>query len=201
MRSQVVVVVAVAAAVIVTVPTGFAAGQAPPPPLLGVEQAPERATTGLYSTDIRRHWGEHSPSLEHEIALRLGFDQPRTTGTPWTVVTPYTCTTLQTGTRSGTQIEHIVALKEAVESGLSPYRLPVFANDLDNLTLAIPSENASKGAKDAGGTTGYVPQHNRRWFARRVLMVKRKYGLTVDSAERTALAGLLAGPNNPCSTD
>ena len=195
--STIVAASAVAIATAVCTPPETA-GQTPTPPLLGVEVAEERSASGLYNQTIREHWGEHSPSVEHELAMRLGFDQPHNESTPWTVVTPYTCTTMQTDGRNGTQIEHIVALQEAVESGLSPYRLPVFANDLDNLTLVTPTANRSKGAKDAGGTIGYVPPHNKRWFARRVLTVKRKYGLTIDAAERHALAGLLAGANNPC---
>ena len=38
-----------------------------------------------------------------------------------------------------------------------------------------------------------MPERNRCWFARQVVKVKRKYGLTVDWREMQALEGVLGG--------
>ena len=97
-----------------------------------------------------------------------------------------------------TDIEHIVALSEAHDSGMcaSPdFVKSRFANDLINLTLASPTVNRSKKAgKDAGE---WLPPMNRCWFTDRVILVKKKYGLTVDNKEAKALKAVL----DSCSTD
>ena len=91
-----------------------------------------------------------------------------------------------------TTIEHIVALSEAHDSGLcnaSPTLKREFARDLDNLTLASSVVNQRKGGRDAAG---WVPQHNQCWFASRVVAVKRKYKLSFDRREATALQDILS---------
>ena len=96
------------------------------------------------------------------------------------------------GSMQDTDIEHIVAISEAHDSGLcnaSPALKRVFARDLDNLTLASSAVNQRKGGKDAAD---WVPQHNQCWFAARVVAVKRKYGLTFDQREASALRRILA---------
>ena len=104
--------------------------------------------------------------------------------------------------RRQTDIEHIVAVSEAHDSGLCAADRATrrrFASDPLNLTLAAPEVNRC----NAGGKCGYdasewQPAMNRCWFAARIVAVKRKYGLTVDRAEATALHDMLA----PCtSTD
>ena len=92
-----------------------------------------------------------------------------------------------------TQIEHIVALSEAHDSGLCDRSDSVkrrFARDLDNLTLASPKVNQSKGGRDAAE---WRPAHNACWFAGRVVAVKVKYGLTVDREEANTLSSILNG--------
>ena len=90
------------------------------------------------------------------------------------------------------QVDHIVALSEAHDSGLcmadqaTRYR---FAHDLDNLTLASRKSNGEKGARDAAD---WLPPENHCWFARQVIAIKKKYNLTVDPDEVEALAGALA---------
>ena len=92
---------------------------------------------------------------------------------------------------AATDIEHIVALAEAHNSGIAADRRRAFAADLDNLTIADPTVNRSqKGAHDAAE---WMPTHHGAWFAERVIQVKREYALTVDPTEREALEALLAG--------
>ena len=63
--------------------------------------------------------------------------------------------------------------------------------DLLNLTLASPAVNRSqKSAKDAAE---WLPDLNHCWFAGRVVEVRQRYSLTIDSRERDALEGILTG--------
>ena len=48
---------------------------------------------------------------------------------------------------------------------------------------------SQKSDRDAAG---WMPDRHGRWFAERVVAVKLEYGLSVDRAERDALAVLLA---------
>ena len=93
--------------------------------------------------------------------------------------------------RGESQIDHIVALAEAHDSGLCDANSEMrkqFSSDLDNLALATRSLNSSKGARDAAG---WQPAHNRCWFAGRVLAVRLEYGLTIDRVEAKALDAIL----------
>ncbi len=58
------------------------------------------------------------------------------------------------------------------------------ARDLDNLALALPNVNRSKSGKDAAE---WLPKRSRCWFARTIIRVKAKYGLSVDAREKAAL--------------
>lgn len=91
-----------------------------------------------------------------------------------------------------TDIEHIVPLSEAHDSGMCARGLDAkraFARDLRNLTLASPAVNRNrKGHRDPAE---WMPEHNRCWYAVRWVEVKRKWQLSVDTAERDALAEVL----------
>lgn len=95
---------------------------------------------------------------------------------------------------STTDIEHIVAKSEAHDSGLcaaSAQTKSMFASDLLNLTLATVSVNRyQKSGKDAAD---WLPAYNQCWFADRVVQVKKKYGLTVDSREKKSLKKVISG--------
>ena len=96
-----------------------------------------------------------------------------------------------------TDIEHIVAVSEAHDSGLcaaGPGLRLRFASDLLNLTLAAPEVNRCTGrGKCAFDAAEWLPPMNRCWFAARVIAVKRKYALTVDRREASALQRILSG--------
>ena len=93
-----------------------------------------------------------------------------------------------------TDIEHIVPLSEAHDSGLCSAIAATkagFARDVLNLTLASPRVNRyEKGAKDAAE---WQPQRNACWFANRTLEVRRKYGLSIDRREAVAVESTLSG--------
>ena len=140
--------------------------------------------TGDRSGYDRDDFGSAYSSKEDEIVASL----PQIDGQ---VYTPYTCMLFDIepdGTAS-TDIEHIVALAEAYDSGLPEAEHRTFAGDLDNLTIAAPSVNRNeKSDRDAGD---WMPEMNQGWFASTVVAVKHKYQLSVNPAERDALAAML----------
>ena len=100
------------------------------------------------------------------------------------------------------EIEHIVARKEADESGMCDRPIAEreeFAADLLNLTFAPGSLNASKGKRDAGELSTAVQSlfsdeltaEGRCFWASQTVRVKRKYSMSVDMQERDALAAIL----------
>ena len=95
-----------------------------------------------------------------------------------------------------TDIEHIVAVSEAHDSGLCAPDAATrqrFARDPLNLTLAAPAVNrCGASGKCALDAAEWLPPMNRCWFAGRVVAVKRKYDLTVDRREAAALERVLS---------
>ncbi|MGN6251266.1 MAG: HNH endonuclease family protein [Marmoricola sp.] len=90
-------------------------------------------------------------------------------------------------------IDHLVPLEEAWASGArgwSSARREAYANDLgDPRTLVAVSshENRSKGDRDPAQ---WLPAHGVCSYVTRWVAVKLRWGLSVDPAERTALAGI-----------
>ncbi len=107
------------------------------------------------------------------------------------IFSPYTGTCF--ASLRETDIEHIVAVSEAHDSGLCAQDAATkarFVRDLRNLALASPRVNRhEKGAKDAAG---WLPDRNRCWFAARVVAVRRAYGLSIDRDEAAALERILS---------
>ncbi|MXY70854.1 MAG: DUF1524 domain-containing protein [Acidobacteriia bacterium] len=106
------------------------------------------------------------------------------------------------------QIEHIVARKEADESGLCGMGETArsnFAADILNLTLAPGSLNASKGDRDFHDVQSAesslfrdsLTDHALCWWAAQTVRVKSKHGLSVDSDEEAALRSVL----NACADE
>ena len=100
------------------------------------------------------------------------------------------------------EIEHIVARKEADESGMCDRPLAEreeFAVDLLNLTFAPGSLNASKGKLDASELSSAeqslfrdaLTAEGKCFWAAQTVRVKRKYNMTVDTRERDALDAIL----------
>jgi hypothetical protein len=92
-------------------------------------------------------------------------------------------------------VDHVVALAEANRSGARTWtadRRERYANDPDGLLVVSASSNRSKGDKDPAewlpANLGYRCEYTSRWVG-----VKTRWGLTVDRAERDALAAVLGG--------
>ena len=175
-------------------PNGYVprAGSTTPPPT-NARECPAGSPTwmdlpvceeGARVSYDRDAFGSAYSSLEDEIIDAL----PKSDGQ---VYTPYTCTLfdIQPDGTAATDIEHIVALAEAYDSGLAESQFRTFAGDIDNLTIADPTVNRrQKSDLDAGE---WEPPENRGWFAARIVAVKQKYGLSVNPDERDALQAML----------
>ncbi len=124
----------------------------------------------------------YSQSVELNIIAREGG----------AICSPYTNECFET--RFETDIEHIVAVSEAHDSGLcaaSNATKRQFSSDLRNLTLASPALNRNqKRAKDAAD---WRPTQNRCWFANQIITVRRAYDLSIDRREANALDRILEG--------
>ncbi len=96
-----------------------------------------------------------------------------------------------------TDIEHIVSISEAHDSGLCAAEPAIrrrFAGDMLNLSLAAPEVNRCGHGGKCGYDAGeWLPPRNDCWFASRVVAVKLKYGLAVDEREVAALEQVLSG--------
>ena len=132
---------------------------------------------------------QHKQSVEKEIIKRMGG----------IIYGPYTGRRFSSPTQ--TDIEHIVGASEAHDSGLCKADHETrmrFSMDLDNLTLAAPEVNRCQGFrskcdKDAGQ---WMPDRNPCWFSKKVIEVKKKYGLSVDRREKEMLQYMLDNCEN-----
>ena len=159
------------------------------PTWMGLPVCEEAERTG-YDRDA---FGSAYSSLEDEIIEGL----PKSGGQ---VYTPYSCKLfdIRADGTAATDIEHIVALAEAYDSGLRESTFRAFAGDLVNLTIADPTVNRhEKSDRDAAE---WRPSRNTGWFAAKVVAVKQKYGLSVNPAERDALASMLASESSRAVT-
>ena len=133
--------------------------------------APYRRTDYAYNSRVR----------EHALVMELGG-----------VYAPYTGRCFDD--RRDTDVEHMIALSEAHDSGMcgrSRAEKTRFASDPLNLTLATPEVNRQE--KRHYDATEWLPEKNRCWFAARVVAVRQKYNLTIDRAEAQALEEVLSG--------
>ena len=93
-------------------------------------------------------------------------------------------------------IDHVVALKEAWESGAkqwTPETRQNFANDLgDHRTLAAVTDNVDRG-KASQDPAQWLPRFGQCRYVRDVTAVKLRWGLTVDRAEKAKLLEVARG--------
>ncbi|MFF4078366.1 HNH endonuclease family protein [Streptomyces sp. NPDC001777] len=159
--------------------------------------SPEGSSTG-YSRDKFPHWITQSGACNtREVVLeRDGTNVQQDSscaavsgswyseydGATWTAA-------------SDLDIDHMVPLAEAWRSGASSWttaQRQAFANDLTRPQLIAVTDNVnqSKGDKDPAD---WLPSRTsyRCTYARAWVHVKHYYGLKVDSAEKSALQGIL----------
>lgn len=112
---------------------------------------------------------------------------------------PYTATTIhfQRGqkTSAAVQIDHVVALENAWQSGASKWdqaKRTQFGNDMYNLLAVDGPANQEKGSSSAAY---WLPTNSayRCDYVARQIGVKDKYDLTVTSAEKQAMLSVLHG--------
>ena len=123
----------------------------------------------------RRDYAYNSRVLEARLMRELGG-----------VYAPYTGSCFQDSRE--TDVEHIIALSEAHDSGMCGRpqgEKARFASDPLNLTLASPEVNREE--KRHYDAAEWLPERNLCWFAARVVAVRQKYSLTIDEAEAQAL--------------
>ena len=123
----------------------------------------------------------YSQTVENKIVKSLGNK----------VYSPYSGTFFNS--TEETDIEHIVSLSEAHDSGLCSADKETknrFASDIVNLTLASPTVNRDE--KLGHDASGWLPEKNQCWFANKVIEVKKAYNLTVDSKELIALEKVIS---------
>ncbi|TFY82559.1 hypothetical protein EWM64_g1454 [Hericium alpestre] len=154
-----------------------------------------------YARDLFKTWDTISGCDTREAVLKRDGTNVVTdsscaaTSGHW--VSPYD--NVATNLASDLDIDHLVPLKEAWLSGARDWtaaKREAFANDLTRPQLVAVTDNLneSKGDKDVANwvppLASFVCEYVRAWVT-----VKHYYGLTVDSAEKTALQGYL---NNSC---
>ncbi|RKN35175.1 HNH endonuclease family protein [Streptomyces hoynatensis] len=98
---------------------------------------------------------------------------------------------------SDVDIDHLVPLAEAWDSGADSWttaRRQAFANDLTRPQLLAVTDNVNQ-AKGDQDPAEWLPSRSAYHctYARAWVQVKHYYGLSVDSAEKSALSGILAG--------
>ena len=100
-------------------------------------------------------------------------------------------------------IDHMVPLAEAWDSGARTWTTTVrrdFANDLGDyrsLVAVTDDVNQAKGDQDPGS---WLPQYDRCRYLREFVAVKHRWRLTVDSAEKAAMASLASSCTNSTIT-
>ena len=89
-------------------------------------------------------------------------------------------------------IDHTLSLAAMWRYGAKDWtdqQRSVAANDLDNLVPTTERMNAAKGGKDAASWR--PPRFGQCGFARRYVIIKKRYSLPVDVSERAALRQML----------
>ena len=141
---------------------------------LGLRVAPERDCASYDA----REWS-YPPDLDVRYASLIGG-----------YYAPYTGRVFDTAREL--DIEHVVARHEAAQSGGCGWpaeRKRAFARDPMVVVVAGPRVNrVEKSDRDPAE---WMPPRNRRWYALRWMAIKAKYGLTIDAAERDALAAAI----------
>jgi Protein of unknown function (DUF1524) len=148
-----------------------------------------------YNRDLFKHWvdADHDCQDTREEVLiaesRVPIDGCSVSTGEW-----FSWYDRQTWTQSSdVDIDHLVPLKEAWDSGARDWDADTrerYANDLGDarsLVAVTDNVNQSKGDRDVAE---WLPDFGRCRYVRSWVVVKLRWGLTVDSAEKGTLRDL-----------
>jgi hypothetical protein len=165
--------------------------------LAAIPTAPEGSMSG-YSRDLFPHWSTQSGTCNtrETVLKRDGVD----------VVTDSSCAatsgswySVYDGTwnhaSSDVDIDHVIALAEAWTSGASGWtttRRQQFANSLGDGQLIAVTDNVNSSKSDRDSAEWQPPRAAYHcMFAKHVVHVKYSWGLSMDSAEKSAVDAML----------
>ncbi|MBT2395338.1 HNH endonuclease family protein [Streptomyces sp. ISL-100] len=189
--------------ILLTAPTAQAS---PPTPVSAATartylgQLTERAegsSTG-YSRDLFPHWSTQSGACNtREVVLKRDGTNVQQDSSCAAVsgswYSEYDGATWSAA--SDVDIDHVVALAEAWRSGASSWttaQRQSFANDLTRPQLIAVTDNVNQAKSDLDPAEWLPPRTAYRcMYARMWVHVKHHWNLTVDSAEKSALQGVL----------
>jgi hypothetical protein len=196
-------------AVIITTLTAALAAAAvvlpPPPPPASIARTQLDAlvvlppgTTEGYSRTKFPHWAVvHGNCDAREVVLGrdgeqvVNDDECRAVEGTWR--SPYDGATWRKA--SDIDIDHMVPLSEAWKSGADDWttaRRKSFANDLDSSQLWAVTDNVNQAKGDKDPAVWKPPLDSFHCtYARSWISVKTRWGLSVDRAEKAALASML----------
>ncbi len=160
----------------------------------------DRAAFGqAWSDDVTVGYGHNGCDTRNDILRRDLHDVVIKDGTfgckvvAGTLDDPYTGQQIPLS-RSAIQIDHVVALGDAWETGAQAWdaqRRRDFANDPDNLLAVEAEANRQKGAANAARWLPPNPAFHCE-YVRRQIAVKDKYGLIVTAREKEAMESVLS---------
>ena len=177
------------------VPPGFRAGSNARALLDTLAVAAESPRSG-YDRDLFHHWDDEDRDGCDTRCEVLAAER-RSNGTWFSLWDGYTASST-----SELEIDHVVALAEAWDSGASSWtaaRRDAFADWTVNLTAVTEASNQRKSDKDAAEWFPSRAASNCA-FAEITVTTKKVWGLKVDPAEKTALANMLRGCTASSST-
>jgi hypothetical protein len=159
----------------------------------------EGSTSG-YSRDKFPHWITQSGTCDtREVVLkRDGTGVTTSSSCAATAGTWHSAYDGATWTAaSDVDIDHVVPLAEAWQSGASAWttaQRQAFANDLTRPQLIAVTDNVNQSKGDRDPAEWLPPSASYHCtYARMYVEVKHYYDLSVDSAEKSALQGVLNG--------
>ncbi|MFI1965259.1 HNH endonuclease family protein [Streptomyces pathocidini] len=153
-----------------------------------------------YSRDLFPHWITQSGACNtREVVLKRDGTNVQQDSSCAAVsgswYSPYDGATWTAA--SDVDIDHVVPLAEAWTSGASGWTTAErqsFANDLTRAQLIAVTDNVNQSKSDRDPAEWLPPSSGYHcMYARMWVQVKHVYDLTVDSAEKSALSGILSG--------
>ncbi len=194
---------AIAAAVVVVVDAPASAATMSAKTMLSKLTVTAESASGSYARSKFTHWIDANGDCQNARAeVLIAESKSKVTFTSSSKCTVKTGKWVswydgKTWTKaSDVDIDHMVPLKEAWESGASKWNAATrkaYANDLKfggTLVAVTDNVNQSKGARDPGE---WLPSQKVCKYAQNWVQVKYRWKLSIDSAEKKKLASILTG--------